>query len=84
MADQKVSLEVQDQGPGLSAADHARLFQKFAILSARPTAGESSTGLGLSIVKRLVEAMGGSVSCHSEPGAGATFAFEMRATAFSR
>ena len=83
MADEKVSLEVQDQGPGLSAADHARLFQKFAILSARPTAGESSTGLGLSIVKRLVEAMGGSVSCRSEPGAGATFAFEIRAAALA-
>lgn len=75
---EKVRLEVQDQGPGLSKEDQSRLFEKFAVLSARPTGGESSTGLGLSIVKRLVEAMGGTVSCRSEPGKGATFAFTMR------
>jgi signal transduction histidine kinase len=75
----EVSLEVQDQGPGLSEEDRGRLFEKFAVLSARPTAGESSTGLGLSIVKRLVEVMGGRVSCRSAPGEGATFVFEMRA-----
>jgi len=79
--EEEVSLEVQDEGPGLSEEDHARLFEKFAVLSARPTGGESSTGLGLSIVKRLAEAMGGRVSCRSEPGAGATFVFEMRAAA---
>jgi signal transduction histidine kinase len=77
----EVSLEIQDQGPGLSEEDRERLFEKFAVLSARPTAGESSTGLGLSIVKRLVEAMAGRVSCRSEPGEGATFVFEMRAAA---
>ncbi len=64
---------VQDQGPGLSAEDKARLFQKFARLSARPTGGENSTGLGLSIVKLLVEAMRGRVWCESDPGQGATF-----------
>ncbi len=71
-------LEVQDQGPGLSAEDHARLFEKFAVLSARPTGGESSTGLGLSIVKRLAEAMEGKVSCASVPGEGATFVLTMK------
>ncbi len=54
--------EVQDQGAGISEADQARLFQKFTKLSARPTAGESSTGLGLSIVKMLAEAMHGASS----------------------
>jgi signal transduction histidine kinase len=77
MGTEEVSLEVQDQGPGLSAEDHARLFEKFAVLSARPTAGESSNGLGLSIVKRLAEAMESKVSCSSVPGAGATFVFTM-------
>jgi len=77
-AEEEVSLEVQDQGPGLSKEDHARVFEKFAVLSARPTGNESSTGLGLSIVKRLVEAMGGRVNCQSEQGAGATFVFNMR------
>lgn len=56
-------LEVIDQGPGFTQEDRKRLFQRFAKLSARPTAGESSTGLGLSIVKRITEAMHGEVEC---------------------
>jgi two-component system sensor histidine kinase/response regulator len=68
-----VRLEIQDQGPGLSSEDRRRLFGKYARLSARPTGGESSTGLGLSIVKKMVEAMNGKVWCESEPGKGATF-----------
>jgi len=71
--DDQVLWEVQDQGPGLSAKDKTKLFQKFARLSAQPTGGENSTGLGLSIVKMLVEAMGGRVWCESELGRGATF-----------
>jgi signal transduction histidine kinase/ligand-binding sensor domain-containing protein len=71
-----VRIAVQDQGPGLSNDDKARLFNKFAKLSARPTGGEHSTGLGLSIVKRMTEAMGGRVWCESEPGEGATFVVE--------
>ena len=69
--------EVQDQGPGLTEADKARLFQKFSKLSARPTGGESSTGLGLSIVKMLANAMHGSVECRSTPGEGATFSLRL-------
>jgi two-component system sensor histidine kinase/response regulator len=68
-----VCCEVQDQGPGLNAEDRQKLFGKFARLSAKPTGGELATGLGLSIVKRLVEAMNGKVWCESEPGLGATF-----------
>jgi signal transduction histidine kinase len=64
---------VQDEGPGLSAADRAQLYQKFKKLTPRPTAGESSTGLGLSIVKTIAELHGGSVGCDSEPGNGARF-----------
>jgi len=66
-------VEVEDEGPGVSEADRARLFAKFARLSARPTGGESSIGLGLSIVKTLTEAMGGEVSLDSPPGHGARF-----------
>jgi two-component system sensor histidine kinase/response regulator len=65
--------EVQDEGPGLSAEDQKKLFGKFARLSAKPTGGEHSTGLGLSIVKKMVEAIYGKVWCDSEPGKGATF-----------
>ncbi len=70
-------IEVQDEGPGLSAEDKKHLFGKFARLSARPTGGEHSTGLGLSIVKKMVEAMNGRVWCESELGQGATFIVEL-------
>jgi len=68
---------VKDEGPGLSAEDQRKLFGKFARLSARPTGGEHSTGLGLSIVKRMVEAMGGKVWCESALGAGSTFGVDL-------
>jgi signal transduction histidine kinase len=68
---------VADKGPGISKADQRKLFQKYQRLSARPTAGEASIGLGLSIVKRYVEAMNGNVWCESEEGNGATFFVEM-------
>lgn len=74
--DGQVRFEVRDEGPGLSAEDQKRLFGKFARLSARPTAGESSTGLGLSIVKRMVEGAGGRVWCESVLGTGASFIVE--------
>ena len=65
--------EVQDEGPGLSSEDLKRLFGKFARLTAKPTGGEPSVGLGLSIVKRMVEQMQGRVWCESELGQGAKF-----------
>ena len=72
--------EVRDEGPGLSAEDQKKLFGKFARLSAKPTGGENSTGLGLSIVKKMVEAMNGKVWCESEPGHGAKFIVEFATT----
>ncbi len=73
----RIRCEVQDQGPGLSHEDKEKLFGKFNRLSAKPTAGEHSTGLGLFIVKKLVEAMRAKVWCESEPGRGATFIVEL-------
>ena len=70
-------LEVRDEGPGLSAEDKSKVFHKFARLSAQPTGGEHSTGLGLSIVKKMVEAMSGTVHCESELGKGARFIVEL-------
>ncbi|MEO9483681.1 MAG: tetratricopeptide repeat-containing sensor histidine kinase [Ekhidna sp.] len=72
----KATLVVSDEGPGLNDADKAKLFQRFQRLSAKPTGNESSTGLGLSIVKQLVEKMGGAVRCESELGKGASFFVE--------
>jgi signal transduction histidine kinase len=66
-------LAVSDQGPGLTADDQANLWERFTKLSARPTGGEQSTGLGLSIAKHLVETMGCTIQVESEPGKGATF-----------
>lgn len=72
-ADGELVLEIQDEGPGFSDADKAKAFQRFVRLSAQPTAGELSTGLGLSIAKKLTEAMGGRLELLSEPGQGALF-----------
>lgn len=69
----KIEVWIKDDGPGFTSEDKKKLFGKFQKLSARPTGGEDSTGLGLSIVKKYVEAMNGKVWCESEPGAGATF-----------
>ncbi|MNY61241.1 Sensor protein SrrB [compost metagenome] len=59
-------IEVRDEGPGLTEEDKKQLFQRFTRLSAQPTGGEHSTGLGLSIVKVLVEAHGGRIFVESE------------------
>jgi signal transduction histidine kinase/CheY-like chemotaxis protein len=68
------AVRVRDEGLGLSPEDMARLFGRFQRLSAKPTAGENSTGLGLSIVKRIIELHGGSVTAESPgPGRGTTF-----------
>jgi signal transduction histidine kinase len=55
-----------------------KLFGKYQKLSARPTGGEDSTGLGLSIVKKYVNVMGGRVWCESEPGKGSNFIVAFR------
>ena len=72
-----VRVEVQNEGEGISQEDMQKLFGKFVRLSARPTGGEHSTGLGLSIVKKMVEAMNGRIWCESEAGNGATFIVEL-------
>ena len=72
-----VIFKVQNEGVGIPLADRERLFEKFGRLSARPTGGESSTGLGLWIVRKTTEALQGKVWCESEPGNGATFIVEL-------
>jgi two-component system, sensor histidine kinase and response regulator len=64
---------VRDEGPGFTADDKAKMFRRYGRLSARPTGGEPSTGLGLSIVRKLVLGMGGELSCDSVLGNGAAF-----------
>jgi signal transduction histidine kinase len=64
---------IADEGPGLSEEDLHRLWSPFARLSARPTGGEASTGLGLSIVKELAGRMNCEVGCDNERPTGARF-----------
>jgi signal transduction histidine kinase/DNA-binding NarL/FixJ family response regulator len=76
-----VKISVSDEGAGLSPEDLDRLFGRFQRLSAKPTGGESSTGLGLSIVKRIIDMHGGEVTADSSgPGQGATFTILLPAT----
>ena len=68
-----VHFVVKDEGPGFTEADKHSLFSRYGRLSARPTGSELSIGLGLSIVKRLVDGMKGRILLESEPGKGAQF-----------
>lgn len=72
-----VEFSMRDEGPGFTEADKARMFRRYGRLSARPTGGETSTGLGLSIVRKLVLAMHGEINCESAPGQGATFTIRL-------
>ncbi|MGD0744242.1 MAG: hybrid sensor histidine kinase/response regulator [Verrucomicrobiota bacterium] len=76
-ADHRAECVVADEGPGFSAEDKARMFRRYGRLSARPTGGEPSTGLGLSIVRKLVRAMDGELLCESAPGRGAVFTIRL-------
>lgn len=68
-----VIFEVIDQGQGFTEADRQKVFQKFQKLSARPTAGESSHGLGLAIVHLLSQQLKATIDLQSESGKGAAF-----------
>lgn len=66
-------IEIKDEGPGMTGEDQRNMFKKFQVLSAKATAGERSTGLGLSIVNKYIGLLGGELECDSEPGMGTTF-----------
>lgn len=70
---EQVRVEVEDEGNGISIEEQTKLFGKFVRLTPRPTGNEHSTGLGLFIVKKLVEAMQGKILCESEIGRGSKF-----------
>lgn len=74
----RIRCTIRDEGQGLTDEDKKRLFGKFTRLSAKPTGGENSTGLGLSIVKKLIGAMQGRVWAESQgKSQGSTFTIEL-------
>jgi signal transduction histidine kinase len=73
-----VCVTVRDEGPGISQEDQSKLFRKFQTLSAKPTAGETSSGIGLSVVKALAEVTGAELSFVSYVGEGTTFTVRIR------
>jgi signal transduction histidine kinase len=75
--DDSVHISVQDQGQGIPGDEISKIFQDFGRTSVRPTDGEKSTGLGLAICKRMVEAHGGSIWVESKAGEGSIFTFSL-------
>ncbi len=76
----QVRLAVRDQGPGISASDQERLFRPFCRTANRPTGGESSTGLGLTIAQSIAQGHGGRIEVESAPGQGSTFTLVLPAS----
>lgn len=77
VGEDSASIFVADQGPGIPPSEADRLFTQFGKLSPRPTGGESSTGLGLWIVKHLVNLQHGEVGYTSPPEGGSIFWVKM-------
>ncbi len=76
-SENSIKFSIRDEGPGLTDQDKELIFGKFQRLSAKPTGDEISTGLGLSIVKRIVELHNGAITVESEAGDGAEFIIEL-------
>ncbi len=68
-----IKFEIKDDGPGFSESDKEKMFSKFARLSAKPTGDEHSTGLGLSIVKKLSDIIGAKIDLETEESKGSKF-----------
>lgn len=72
-----VEVSVKDEARGFTQEDKLLLFNKFIKLKTKPTAGESSTGLGLFIVKNILDRIGGTIQCDTVEGIGSTFTFRL-------
>jgi signal transduction histidine kinase len=72
-----VSIRVRDQGLGIALAEQRRIFEKFARGSSAVAVGIKGTGIGLAMVRHIVDAHGGKVAVESRPGGGSTFTIEL-------
>jgi two-component system, sensor histidine kinase and response regulator len=78
--DTHCTVVVRDQGPGIPAGESHKLFKDFSVTSVKPTAGEKSTGLGLAICRKIVEAHRGSITADNHPAGGAVFTLSLPLT----
>ena len=69
----KVTISVRDRGLGIDPREQRDIFQKFVRGDAAKKAGIKGTGIGLSMVRQIVDACGGEIRLESSPGAGSTF-----------
>jgi signal transduction histidine kinase len=79
-----IRLAVADRGPGIPADEHARIFEPFYRRGSELRRETPGIGIGLSIVKHIVEAHGGCVSVHSQPGQGSRFVITLPADGMDR
>lgn len=77
---EEVRVKVSDQGPGIKPEEEHLLFQKFSLLSSKPTAGENSTGIGLSLVKAYIKKLGGKIWYQGVYGKGSDFIVQLPLT----
>ena len=75
-----LTMAVRDQGPGIPEQERSKLFKEYSTLSVKSTAGEKSTGLGLAICRRIVEAHGGTIVAKNLPGGGCEFSVALPIT----
>ncbi len=73
----RARVEVRDRGPGIPNDELDRIFERFVKASSKATQNKPGAGLGLTISKAIIEALGGQIGVRSDPGVGATFYFEL-------
>lgn len=78
-SDHWITVSIRDEGPGIPEEDQTRIFGEFQFSTPVATGGEKSTGLGLAIAKKIVEAHDGAMGVRSRPGQGALFHFTIPA-----